>query len=232
MSVPCTPPGRTAAPPAHPSGRTARPRWACTLTARILHRVLSPAKIRVQWRRIRVPGGQWPLVAQSMSHLFPPFLPPNMRTPTWTPSTIRPLCTNTRGRLRAEWSPSSPRPLAFVTPLWAATRTAGGKNRAPCKRGRAGGSSPPPPPPPNPPPPNVTFRRAAGSLRGPGQSPVLPSASVGCALTAAGVSDGVGASLAEPSSWRTGGCAGCCPPPDRPPPPGSPKALLRHSPPV
>ena len=84
-------------------------------------------------------------------------------------------------------------------------------------------------------PPCVTFRRVAVSLRGPGQSPVLPFACcVGCCVLSAAaaaaragvisafaeprgwcagavlVAAGAVCALAVPSSWRTGGCAGCC----------------------
>ena len=62
----------------------------------------------------------------------------------------------------------------------------------------------------------VTFRRVVTPLRGPGQSPILPFAccvrsmrSVGSAAAAC-VPDGVVSTLAGPSGWRTGGCAGCC----------------------
>ena len=84
--------------------------------------------------------------------------------------------------------------------------------------------------------PCVTFRRVVVSLRGPGQSPVLPFACcVGslcsvsrCGRCSAGVVsafaepsgwctgavlDVVGCAVcasAAPSSWRIGGCAGCC----------------------
>ena len=58
------------------------------------------------------------------------------------------------------------------------------------------------------PPPPVTFRRVAVSLRGAGQSPVLPLRveSGRCVLLAAAacVPDGVVCRLAEPSSWCTG----------------------------
>ena len=66
-------------------------------------------------------------------------------------------------------------------------------------------------PPPSPRPLCVTFRWAAISLRGPGQSPVLPFACC-YVLTAAAacVPCGVVFALAGPSSWRSGGCAGCC----------------------
>ena len=61
---------------------------------------------------------------------------------------------------------------------------------------------------PSPPPPRVTFRRVVVSLRGPGQSPVLPFACcVGSqVLTAAacGAPAGVISAFVEPSGW----CAG------------------------
>ena len=61
----------------------------------------------------------------------------------------------------------------------------------------------------------VTFRRAAVSLRGPGQSPFLPFACCVGLLRSDGRRGlcsfcGVASAFAGPSSWRTGGCAGCC----------------------
>ena len=53
--------------------------------------------------------------------------------------------------------------------------------------------------------PCVTFRRVAVSLRGPGQSPVLPFVCcVGSLRSDGRCGIGVVAGLAEPSSWRTG----------------------------
>ena len=60
--------------------------------------------------------------------------------------------------------------------------------------------------------PCVTFRRAAVSLWSAGQSPVLPFACCVGSLRSDGrcILCGVVSTLAEPSSWRTWGCAVCC----------------------
>ena len=79
------------------------------------------------------------------------------------------------------------------------------------------------------PPPPVPFRPVAVSLRGPGQSPVLPFACCVGSLRSVGRCGrcsfcGVVSASAGPSSWRTGGYAGgcggsfealCCPSPHR-----------------
>ena len=59
-------------------------------------------------------------------------------------------------------------------------------------------------------PPRVTFHRVAVSLRGPGQSPILPFTCCVLLAAAACVPAGVVFALAESSGWRIGVCAGCC----------------------